>query len=215
MASLTRIFCASLLCLWSLIHLSFVSSKQILMVPFINTSHTIILHAVASRLAARGHSVSVLWTREFTQGAITGHPNFTLIEFSTRMKPDELAESCRAIHENFANPSNFSIPLGTEAGWLTRFKSYIEIGRSMNRLGESVSKVANAMCKAVLSDDRLMSRLQKQQFDIALVDDYFLTRCLFLIPHSLGTRTVCTCSIIEFIYSSLVKAYIILLQLLV
>ena len=98
------------------------------MVPFVNTSHTIILHAVASRLAARGHSVSVLWTREFTQAAITSHQNYTLIEFSTRMKSDELAESYRAVHENFANPLNVSIPFGTETGWLTRFKSYIEIG---------------------------------------------------------------------------------------
>ena len=195
MAPLTRIFCASLLCVLSLIHLSIVSSKRILMVPFLNTSHTIILHAVASRLAARGHSVTVLWSREFTQGAITGHSNFTLLEFSTRMKPDELSESYRAVHEKFTNPSNVSIPFGTETGWLTRFKSYIEIGRSMNRFGESVSILANAVCKAIISNGHLMSKLREQQFDIALVDDFFLNRCLFLIPHSLGT----TCIIHKFI----------------
>ena len=180
-------FCASLLCSLSLFQLSIVSSKRILMVPFLNMSHTMMLHAVASRLAARGHSVSVLWTREFTQTAITGQHNYTLLEFTTRMKPDELAECYRALHDNYANPSNDSIPIGEELGWHTIFKKYIEIGRSLNRLGESVSRVANAVCKAVLLNDNLMRRLRARQFDIALVDDYFLTRCLFFIPYSLGT----------------------------
>ena len=190
MPPITRIFCACLLCYQSLIHLSIVGGKRILMVPFVNTSHTTMLHAVASRLAARGHSVSILWTREFTQVSITSHPNYTLLEFSTRMKPDELAECYRELHENYANPPNTSIPVEAETGWLAKFENFIKIGKSMNRLGQSVSRVANAVCKAVLSDDHLMRSLRDQQFDIALVDDYFLTRCLFLIPHSLGILKV-------------------------
>ena len=174
-----------LLCTFLMLDLScFVSSKRILIMPFLNTSHTIILHAVASRLAARGHSVTVLWTREFTQAAITRHPNFTLIEFSTRMKSEELAESFRMIQDNVANPPNVSIPV--ETGLITKLSNYIEIGRSLMKLGESVSLIGNAICKTVLSDDHLMKRLREQQFDIALVDDFYLTRCLFLIPHSLG-----------------------------
>ena len=185
MASLLIHSYVFLLCTFLFLDRSFfVSSKRILMVPFLNTSHTIILHAVASRLAARGHSVTVLWAREFTQAAITRHPNFTLLEFSTRMKSEELAGSFRMMQDNVANPPNVSIPL--ETGWLTKLNNYIKIGSSLMKLGESVSLLGNAICKTVLSDNHLMKRLREQQFDIALVDDFYLTRCLFLIPHSLG-----------------------------
>ena len=158
------------------------------MVPFLNTSHTIILHGVASRLAARGHSVSILWASEFTQAAITRHLNYTLIEFSTRMESGELAKNYRMMHDKVANPPNAS--LRVEPGWLTRLSDYIEIGLSLLNLGECSSLLGNAICKTVLSDANLMKKLREQQFDIALLDDFYLTRCLYLIPHSLGAHHI-------------------------
>ena len=97
---------ASLLCIVSFFETSNVSSKRILMFPFINTSHAIILHAVASRLAVRGHSVTVLWATEFSHKAITQYPNYTLIEFSTGITADKLMENIRTIQDNFDNPNN-------------------------------------------------------------------------------------------------------------
>lgn len=184
MASL--VVCISLFCAICLINLHTFTCKRILILPFLNTSHTIILNAVASPLAARGHSVSFMWANEFTQRAISRHPNYTLLEFSTNMKPEELEEAVRAIHENFASPQKVSNPFRPETGWLSKLRNYFEMGRAGSRLGESVSKIANAVCKAVLSDKALMARLRDSRFDIALVDDFFLTRCLFLIPHLLG-----------------------------
>lgn len=191
MASNNRSASLYLIFTLSLIAMSLVSCKRILMVPFLNTSHTIILHSVASRLASRGHSVTVLWASEFIQSSIIRHPNYTLIEFSMRMKPEEFEESVRAINDNFAKPLNVSLPSDSKMELLTRLKNYFEIGRSMNRLGQSVSKVANTVCKVVLSDEILISTLRNKQFDIALVDDFFLARCLLLIPNSLGVLESC------------------------
>lgn len=156
--------------------------------PFINMSHSIIMNAIASRLAARGHSVSFLWASEFPLKAVTQHPNYTLIEFSTNMNSKELLGTFRAVLRHFESPENISLPFDPETGWLTKLKSYLEIGGEMKHLGESVSVLSNAICKVVLSDYHLMARLREQHFDIALVDDFFCTRCLFLIPHSLGAR---------------------------
>lgn len=182
--------CFSLLCTLWLNGLSSVSSKRILIVPFLNTSHTIILNAVASRLAARGHSVSVLWSSEFTQKAINQHPNYTLFKFSTNMNSEKLAETVRDLNEQFASPekaNDVATPYITEAGLFTRIQSYFEMGREMSRAGETITKIANAVCRAVLSDELLLARLREQQFDIALVDDWYLARCLFLIPRALGS----------------------------
>ena len=71
-------------------------------------------------------------------------------------------------------------------GWLTRLNNYIEIFRSMSRFGESISTLANAVCRAILYDNHLLARLRAQQFNLALVDDNLLSRCIYLIPHSLG-----------------------------
>ena len=178
------IYC-SLLWIISFFEMQNVSSKRILMLPFLNSSHAIILHAVASRLAVRGHSVTVLWTTEFSHRVITRYPNYTLIEFSTGITPDKLTENIRTVQENFANPNNVSMP--TESmGWLKRLNNYIELFRSMSRFGESISTLANAVCRVILSDNNLLDRLKAQQFDIALVDDNFLARCIYLIPHTLG-----------------------------
>lgn len=179
--------CVFLVCTLSLTNLCVVSCKRILIVPYINSSHTIIIHAVASRLAARGHSVTVLWANEFTQGSITRHPNYTLFEFSIGMEFEELQEATRAVHEYYINPDNVSFPFATEMGLFTRIKNYLIIGRSMSKLGAGVSTIANLLCKAVLSDDHLMAKLREQHFDITLVDDFFVARCLYLIPRSLGT----------------------------
>ena len=73
---------AFLFCIVSFFEMSNVSSKRILMLPFLNSSHAIILHAVASRLALRGHLVTVLWATEFSHKDITRYPKYTLIEFS-------------------------------------------------------------------------------------------------------------------------------------
>lgn len=173
-----------LLC--SLLLINLVTCKRILMVPFMNTSHTKILHVVASRLAARGHSVTVLWDSESSNRDIIRNPNYTLIEFSTRKKLGKPMESFESVLTDFANEqNNFTMP-SAEMGWLTSFKNYMNIARSNTWLSKRVSSVANTMCKAVLSDAQLMDRLREQRFDIALVDDINFGGCLFLIPHSLG-----------------------------
>jgi hypothetical protein len=158
----------------SVFEMSNVSSKRILMLPFMNSSHTIILHAVASRLALRGHLVTVLWATEFPHRDITRYPNYTLIEFSTGITAAKMMENSRTIQDNFANPNNVSMPTDL-MGWL-RLNNYIEVFRSMSRYGESISTLANALCRAILYDNHLLAKLKAQKFDLALVDDSYLSR---------------------------------------
>ena len=82
--------------------------KRLLVLPFLNTSHTLKIHAVASRLSARGLSVTVLWAREFHQEAISRHTNYSLLEFPLSLPPDELAECWRATQENFLSLQQLS-----------------------------------------------------------------------------------------------------------
>ena len=91
-----------------------------------------------SRLAVRGHLVTVLWATEFSHRDITRYPNYTLIEFSTGIMADNLMENIRTYQENFDNPNNVSIQTDS-MGWLTRLNNYIEIFRSISRFGESRS----------------------------------------------------------------------------
>ena len=181
----------SLLCIaWLIIiNLSSFSSKRILMLPFTNSSHSMILHSVTSSLAARGHSVTVLWATEFSQKSITRYPNYTLLEFSMGITSDKLVKNLQVVQDNFAYPLNFSF-LPISMGWLTKIKSYFEIASSMSRLGESISIISNWMCKALLSDYHLMAKLKEQHFDMALVDDNLFARCLYLIPYSLGALLI-------------------------
>ena len=167
------------------------SCKRLLVLPFLNTSHTLIMHAVASRLSARGHSVTFLWAREFHQEAITRHTNYSLLEFPLGLPPDELAECWRGTQENFLSQQQVDTALA-HTGWFARAMSGLESGRATIRRAGLWSKIANALCRAVLADERLMKRLRDSVFDIALVDDFFATRCLFLIPHALSTYSVVT-----------------------
>ena len=60
-----------------------VSNKsQVLVIPFLNASHTLMLAAVADALASRGHSVSVLWPSTCKCASITSNPSFHLFEYN-------------------------------------------------------------------------------------------------------------------------------------
>ena len=171
--------------------ISSASGKRILVVPFLNTSHTLVMHTLTSRLLSRGHSISVLWAREFPQEAITRttrfsqHTNYSLLEFPLGLSPDELAECWRAAQENFLSQQQVDTALA-HTGWFARAMSGFESGRATIRRAGLWSKIVNALCRAVLADERLMKRLRDSAFDIALVDDFFAARCFFLIPHALG-----------------------------
>ena len=169
-----------------------INCKRILLVPFLNTSHAIIMHAVATRLVARSHSIAILWAREFQQDAITEHANYTLIDFSIRIKSEELDETYRTLQDAFANQQNESL---SAVGWLESMPTVgniFKMVRRKHRFNAVMSGVANAMCNSVLSDERLMTSL-RDQFDMAFVDDCYLSHCLYLIPHSLG---ILCCSIL-------------------
>lgn len=55
---------------------------RVLVLPMLNSSHTLMLSAVASELAHRAHHVAVLWPRESTCAAVTRNPALQKIEFS-------------------------------------------------------------------------------------------------------------------------------------
>lgn len=55
---------------------------RVLVLPMLNSSHTIMLSAVASELARRAHHVVVLWPRESKSAAVTNDPALKRIEFS-------------------------------------------------------------------------------------------------------------------------------------
>ena len=167
------------------------SCKRLLVLPFLNTSHTLIMHAVASRLSARGHSITVLWAHEFHQEAITRHTNYSLLEFPLSLQPDEIAECWRATQENFLSQQQL-LSSQTHSGWLAKAANAIENGRVMIGRAGLISKMSNALCHQVLSDEQLMNKLRERWFDMALVDDFFFARCLFLIPHALGVLFLLT-----------------------
>ena len=117
------------------IAISRASCKHILMVPFMNTSHTLVMHSMASRLSARGHSISVLWAREFPQEVITRtsrfsqDTNYSLFEFPLGLPPDELADCWRAAQEEFLSQQEVDTSQ-VRTGFFARAINGLELGRS-------------------------------------------------------------------------------------
>ena len=73
------------------------------------------------------------------------------------------------------------------ASWLDALNKMVKSG---NFLFKVLSDVAHAMCRALLSDDRLIERLREEHFDIAIVDSYPTFRCTHLLPKMLGIPMV-------------------------
>ena len=131
-----------------------------------------------------------LWATEFSNRAITRYPNYTLIEFSTGITEDNLMENIRTLQENFDNPNNVSMPTDS-MGWLTSLTNYIEIFLSMSRFGESVSTLANAVCRAILYDNHLSSAAAVGQIESVAIrystGRWQLSRAMY-IPYTAFTR---------------------------
>ena len=58
------------------------NKSKVLVLPFLNASHTLMLAAVADALASRDHSVTVLWPPNCKCSSITGNPSFHLFEYN-------------------------------------------------------------------------------------------------------------------------------------
>ena len=59
-----------------------------------------------------------------------------------------------------------------------------------NNLFKVLSDIAHTMCRALLSDVRLIERLREEHFSIAIVDSYPPVRCTHLLPKMLGIPMV-------------------------
>lgn len=159
-------------------------AKRILVVPFANVSHTLIIEVVARRLAERGHEVSVLWATDFQMPAITRSTYFKLIEFSLKTSREEFESIQQAVQQEFLTEARRSME--ADKGVIETVLKAYEQTRSMIARTSLVAGASNRMCELVLSDGRLMSTLRERKFDIALVDDFFFSRCLYVIPQALG-----------------------------
>lgn len=159
-------------------------AKRILVVPYTNVSHTIVIEAVMRRLAERGHELFVLWANEYRMDLITRNPHYQLIEFSLNVSRSEFDSVRDLVQREFINDARRAA--GTEtrflAGMLTAFKQMNAVFVRAFREIDS----ANKYCRNVLSDELLMRRLREHTFDLAIVDDFFVAHCTYLIPHALS-----------------------------
>ena len=178
--------CVNLVYALLLIDPTIVSSKRILMVTSQFTSHVMIMQEVTSRLAERGHSVTLLWVGDFQTLPLTRLINYTLLNVPMRMKREELMEISLGFADAFADQLKIS-PL-TNLGrivWLEKLNNFFQVTRKRILLDDYAAKIINAECDSVLSDDSLMAIL-RGQFDMAFVDDIYPGHCLYIIPLKLG-----------------------------
>ena len=161
-------------------------AKRILVVPFANVSHTLIVEAVMRRLAERGHEVTVLWANEFLMHTITHKPNYELIEFSMNMSREEAQSIQDAVQHEFLNEARRS--MDTDRSLTAWVLNAHEQMRALFGRSSLAADAANKLCQSVLADGRLMKTLNEHKFDIALVDDFFYSRCIYLFPHVLSMK---------------------------
>ena len=178
--------CVNLVYALLLIDPTIVSSKRILMVTSQFTSHVMIMQEITSRLAERGHSVTLLWAGDFQALPLTRLINYTLLNVPMRMKPEEFMEISLGFVDAFAYQLRVS-PLTNlgRIGWLEKLNNFVQVTRQRLLLEDYAAKITNAECESVLSDDSLMARL-RGQFDMAFVDDLHPGHCLYIIPLKLG-----------------------------
>ena len=62
--------------------------------------------------------------------------------------------------------------------------------KSGNNMFTVLSDIAHTVCRALLSDVRLIERLREKHFDMAIVDSYPSFRCTHLLPKMLGVPMV-------------------------
>ena len=165
----------------------FISAKRILVVPYTNVSHTIVIEAVMRRLAERGHEITVLWANDYPLDLITKNPHYKLIAFSLNMR-SEFEWVQEVVQREFLNDARRGADTDTSllAGILG---AYTQMEAARVRASRAI-EFANKYCQKVLSDSLIMNILRERRFDLALVDDFFVARCTYLIPHVLGIKTV-------------------------
>ena len=163
----------------------FICAKRILVVPYTNVSHTIVIEAVMRRLAERGHELTVLWANDYPLDLITKNPHYKLIEFSLNMRSDfewvqEIVQREYLNDARRGDDTDKSLLAGMLGAYAQMKSGFV---RASSEIG-----FANKYCQMVLSDSRIMSTLREHRFDLALVDDFFVARCTYLIPHVLGIK---------------------------
>ena len=163
-------------------------AKRILAVPFGNVSHTIIMEAVMRRLAERGHEVAVLWADDFLMHSITRNPLYELFEFSMNVSREEFQSIQDAVQNELLNEARRSRDTDSSlTTWVLNIHEQINVAFSRSSL---VANAANKFCQRVLADGHLMKALNERKFDIALVDDFFFSRCIYLFPHVLSMKSI-------------------------
>ena len=164
----------------------FICAKRILVVPYTNVSHTFVIEAVMRRLAERGHELTVLWANDFPLDLITKNPHYKLIEFSLNMR-SEFEWVQKLVERDFFDEARWSAE--PEKSLLARMlRAYSQMKEVFVMVSSQID-FANKYCQMVLSDSRIMSTLREHRFDLAIVDDFPVARCTYLIPHVLGIKT--------------------------
>jgi hypothetical protein len=169
-----------------LIHPTMVSSKRILMVTSQFVSHLMVMQEITSRLAERGHSITLLWAGDFQTFPLTRLINYTLLNIPMKMKQEEFMEISLGLLDAYAHQLKVA-PL-TNLGrieWLEKLNNFVQVNRQRLLLEDYGEKITNVICDSVLSNDSLIARL-RGQFDMAFVDDLHFSRCLYIIPGKLG-----------------------------
>lgn len=144
--------------------LDYVTCSNIVLLPFAYRSHVSEITSIGSGLQSRGHSVFLVLPESY--------PHL-----------DELKDRFQLVLYTVKYPDVYS-----KADETNSWKSWVEIAMSVSPIEELRMSVEGFIefCTNPLEDEDLPVKLGKLHLDLAIVDGFSGTRCLYLIMYKLG-----------------------------
>lgn len=139
-------------------------AARILLIPFDHKGHVNLFGVTARALQDKGHEV-VLLTQE------RHRPLLDKMDIPIIYNPTKASLSPTENYEKLSD-AFFS------SGYSSAFKTI--------NFALSLAKSIIAYCYEVMGNEEIMERIEKHQFDIALVDGIDAGRCLYIIPYKFG-----------------------------
>lgn len=144
-------------------------SYNILMFMMPAMTHALHMASIATELADRGHNVTVLAVKHMSMQSLQlDRPDISV----ERYELDPRSESYEEMMEDMMLAS------------LERKKSFFQL---LLRL----KQITDDNCYYLtMKNEELLRRLEKERFDMAVVDSVYLMRCMHLIPHRLHVPVI-------------------------
>ena len=154
-----------LLLLLLLYQLPLATPSRILLMPFPYISHVAEISAIGTELMKSGHDVYILLPASYPDfDRVKVESKFTVIDYLVK------------------DPDIYSMPPSESDG------DWIDVALRSYPIEELRANIDGFIqfCTNPLEDSTLVDRLRRLQFDLALVDAFPGTRCLWIIAHWIG-----------------------------